>query len=399
MLDSIRRPGDINVDYLGRTVDVGGRITSVRSHGAVCFVDLTWDGQTIQIVANGDLKARRLDLAIVRASVVMTGDRVELRLVEILDLQAPVDRVSAGLQPLRNAGKGTALRTRAILESAARGELEGRGFIPVRSPGIVGDWVRGQTGAFELTYYGNAAFLTISNMLCHQMLLGSGFSRVYELGPIYREEHPSSRHRLAEFTILDIGMSFAGIDQLFQVVEATLDAICVAVAAFRPDILVPDVPSPIPRIEHAELLGAAGLEATSGSQLPVAARRWLAEEFPGFVWVVGFPEHTRPFFVRAVDGTCVDGQLWYQGRIYLAAGGERETNLDEIRRRIKSEGKDIGQYDFFMEHLGAGLPPSVGIGMGIERFLAAVITGAAVDYAAFPHLVGRSGQRAFGGPQ
>ncbi|MGH3868848.1 MAG: dCTP deaminase [Pseudonocardiaceae bacterium] len=32
--------------------------------------------------------------------------------------------------------------------------------------------------------------------------------------------------------------------------------------------------------------------------------------------------------------TCVDAQLWYRGKTYLAAGGERETSPDEIVRRI-----------------------------------------------------------------
>ncbi len=248
----------------------------------------------------------------------------------------------------------------------------------------MGDWVEGQTGAFEVEYYRSTAFLTISNMLAHQMLLGAGLSQIYEIGPIYRAEHPQNRRRLSEFTMVDLSRSFVDLPDLLADVEGIMRAVLT---------VMPQAPSldedAFPQITHADVLRAVGLDHTAGSQLPAMARHYLAATFPAFVWVTGFPERTRPFFVRSENGECIDAQLWYRGVIYLAAGGERETSVDEMQRRIMAEGKDPERYEFFLKYLRSSLPRSVGMGFGLERLLGVLTSTAAAGFSSFPTPIGR----------
>lgn len=371
----------------GSPVIVGGRVRGVRDLGAVTFWVLAWDGAEVQVVAHGIHNVRRQDIVEISGTVTVHDGRAEISLDQVLRHQRAQDRQPAAGMHLLEPNVVPTLRLRSEAEMAIRYSLEQLEYIPVRSPGIVGDWVEGQTGAFEIDYYRRRAHLTISNMLAHQLLLGAGFSKIYEIGPIYRAEHPPNRRRLAEFTMVDMSRSFADLSDLLadveKVMRATMDVLHTSGASLAP---VED--AAFPTISYSEVLRRSNLDHTTGSQLPSKARDFLTETFPGFVWVTHFPEHTRPFFVRADEGICIDAQLWYGGVIYLAAGGERETSIDEMVRRIESEGKDPVRYEFFLRYLRSSLPRSTGMGFGLERLLGAVTGASASDYAAFPAPIG-----------
>lgn len=65
-----------------------------------------------------------------------------------------------------------------------------------------------QTGAFGVKFYDDDCFLSISNMMYHEIMMVNGFSKVYEFLKCFRKEIPSSKHRLAEFTMLVICMAY-----------------------------------------------------------------------------------------------------------------------------------------------------------------------------------------------
>ncbi len=49
------------------------------------------------------------------------------------------------------------------------------------------------------------------------------------------------------------------------------------------------------------------------------------------------------------------------------SGGEREFQLERVLARIRSNGEDPGAYGWYLEMLGEGVPPSAGLGIGVER--------------------------------
>lgn len=69
MSGRVIRPADVFTTTRGRSVVVGGRITAVRPHGALCFWDLTWDGSTLQLVGPKSMPLRRLDVVTVQGVV------------------------------------------------------------------------------------------------------------------------------------------------------------------------------------------------------------------------------------------------------------------------------------------------------------------------------------------
>ncbi len=283
-----------------------------------------------------------------------------------------------------------ALRVRTLINSAINEFYLGRGFTPVQSPAIVGNWAESRTGAFPVKFYDESAYLTISRMIHHQIIQSLGYGNIYEVGQLFRTSDKTSRKKLAEFTNIIIGVTNGTAEDLIRNFTQMIEHFhtCIKNADIKylkfPDRIV------FNHITYAELLERAGVTSITGHQLPKQVRCYLDAQFESFVWVTGFPEHTRPFFVKSVNGTCDDCQLWFKGRNFLAAGGVRETDYDVICSKINKEGKELSRYDFYLNAVRMGLPPVANLDLGIERFLANFFEDCnPADFTFFPRYEGR----------
>ena len=386
---------DVSTLPTGTRICVRGRVLRVRRLARIGFAILHDQGAKLQVTLEGPLLASQVSRGDVLAVSGCTGRysgtlEVYAESVDVLARPTSSDSPGEILHDALDETRLEALCARAVVSAKIHEFFAERGFLPVQSPTLVDGWVVGQTSAFAVSFYEEPCYLAISNMLHHQAVLASGFSRIYELGKLFRQERPSSPHRLAEFTILDIGMAYSSIQELIMVTEDLIASIHEAVARLNlKRFSIPDGVS-FETVEYSDVLAAAGLRRTTGSQLPSKAKRWLQDQYESFVWVRGFHQSTRPFFVRSAEERCFDAQLWYRGKQYVASGGEREVWPDVATRKIRDEMKSPDDYGFYLSTLRAGAPPMAGIGMGLERFLAAWIgPSRAADFTAFPRYSGR----------
>ena len=256
-----------------------------------------------------------------------------------------------------------------------------KGFIPVVSPIIVGPWVEGKTNTFKVDYYGTDKYLTLNNMLYHQVMLISGYQRIYELSTIFRQDPSSAKDRLSEFMSLDISASFVDSSQMMSLVE---ECILYIVNHLQQYDVTLKGPVHFDRISYSQLMRSSGVTSHSGAQIPSAARQYLNDHYDSFVWLYGFPEDKRRFFVKSTDGKCLDYQLWYKGDHQLASGGERETDIQRIEEKILNEGKRIENYGEMLDYFRGPVPPMAEIGFGIDRFLLDIIPDSVItDFVAF----------------
>lgn len=261
--------------------------------------------------------------------------------------------------------------------------MRGKGFLPVISPTIVGNWVEGKTNSFSVDYYGARKYLTLNSMLYHQIMLISGYNKIYEFSKVFRQDAGSPKDRLSEFVSLDISMSNTDKYEMIQLIEEMIQDI-MSVLSADPALKIKGAAS-FDRISYEELIHKAGCRSISGAQLSAEARRFLNDHYDSFVWVCGFQEEKRRFFVKSTHGICEDYQLWFQGKHQIAAGGERENNLAVIKRKIDQEGKNIAKYEGMLRYYESGVPPMCEIGFGLDRFLLDITQGSDItDYVAFP---------------
>ncbi|NLX49931.1 MAG: aspartate--tRNA(Asn) ligase [Methanospirillum sp.] len=269
----------------------------------------------------------------------------------------------------------------AVLHEVAR-FLHRHEFVQITTPKIVAAATEGGTELFPIAYFEKEAFLNQSPQLYKQMMMGAGFEKVFEIGPIFRaEEHNTTRH-LNEATSIDVEASFADQEDVMHLLEDLVSSCYGHVAATCADALGRggfeplDVPrTPFPRLPYTEAIeiAADGIEEPIGfgDDLSPAAERAIGEEMGGHYFVVDWPTAIRPYYAMPYDddpSLCRAFDLMHP-RMELSSGAQRVHDHEMLERQLVAKGLDPASFEFYLRPFRYGMPPHAGWGLGVERFV------------------------------
>jgi lysyl-tRNA synthetase class 2 len=315
---------------------------------------------------------------------------------------------------------------RTAIVKHIRAFLDGRDFMEVETPMM--QPIPGGATARPFVTHHNALdmpmYLRIAPELYLKRLVVGGFERVYEINRNFRNEGLSTRHN-PEFTMLELYWAYADYRQLMTLVEEVMTSLADAVLGSRQlryqgrDY---DLGKPFARItiEESLLQHNPGFDAAYLRDVPYL-RQWVEKvggkhspsDGAGKLQVEIFDqtvEHTLldPTFVYAYPAEVsplsrandADPFLTDRFEFFLAgrelANGFSELNDPEdqaARFRAQVERKDAGDeeamfYDAdYIRALEYGLPPTAGLGIGIDRLVMFLTDQAAIrDVLLFPHV-------------
>ncbi len=393
--------------HLNQRVRLQGWVHAVRAHGNVSFIVLRDRSGTVQTVLG-----RRLERPLSPESVVELlgtvvpeprapqGCEVHLDALEVvqspqgtppLELNKPLDALGVRLETLLDH-RVLSLRHPEIhpvfaLQSeiiwAFREFLRGEGFCEIHTPKLSATGTEGGTALFPVQYFERTAYLAQSPQFYKQMLVGAGYERVYEVGPVFRaESHNTSRH-LNEYTSLDVELGFiAGLDDLLELESRLLQAVFTHAAgrcaeAFEAlGVPIPRVPERIPRYTLAE--AAAALKKAYGKtvdgDLDTEAERLLCdiamkEHGSEFAFVTRYPREVRPMYAQPDPqdpALTASFDLLYRG-LEITTGGQRIHDPALLEASIRGRGLDPAAFEFYLETFRIGMPPHGGFAIGAER--------------------------------
>ena len=406
---------------------VAGRLHARRGQGKMAFLDLDDRSGRLQLQARRDVlgeeemdRLLELDLGDLVGidGAVFCSRRGELSLrveaVTVLakSLRPPPDKHHGladvetryrrrELDLLGNPGTRELFLARARIVAGVRRYLDDHGFVEVETPVL--QPLYGGALARPFTTHHNALdrelYLRIATELYLKRLIVGGLERVYELGKDFRNEGVSYKHN-PEFTMVEWYEAYADYADQMRRVEELLPLLARA-AEYEGEI---DFAPPYRRVAlhdaireatgvdireaaDAKALGAAIREAGVG--IPTADLTWpqLVDDLfskavePTLVqptFVVDYPKELSPF---AKDHRSEPGLV---ERFEAFAGGMEFANAftelndpDEQRERFEAQvrfaaaGDEEAQpYDeVFVQALEQGMPPTGGIGVGIDRLV------------------------------
>lgn len=262
--------------------------------------------------------------------------------------------------------------------------LNGQGFTELLPPiiGPVAD--PGTRGAKQATinYYGREYKVMSSAILYKQMMVAS-LGRIYFFSPNVRleplETAATGRH-LVEFVQVDIEEAGASLedamrraeDLVAHVLEFAKGRLGEELATF--DRKLNGGLSPFQRISYDEaldLLSKEGREIPYGVEIPWDAEEFLSRRFSEPFFIRDYPRGARGFYDRedpARPGILRDFDLLYpEGYGEAISGAEREYEYPKVIARLRETGENPSKYEWYLDMLREGIPPSAGFGIGVER--------------------------------
>jgi lysyl-tRNA synthetase, class II len=410
---------------------VAGRLAARRGQGKMAFLDLVDRSGRIQLQARVDElgpegmeRLLSLDLGdlIGVDGVAFVSKRGELTLrVEDFTLLAkslrPPPEKHHGLTDVETRFRRRELDlianedvrdlfiTRARVISAVRRFLDAEGFIEVETPVL--QPLYGGALARPFTTHHNALnrefYLRIATELYLKRLIVGGLERVYELGKDFRNEGVDTTHN-PEFTMLEWYEAYADYEDIASRCERLIAYVASEIGYDGPIDLAPpwrrerlpqaildrtgiDIMALPDRDRLAAAMRQHGLSVPSDDTWPQLVDELLSKHVePTLVeptFLLDYPVSLSPFAKRhrSIPGL-VERFEAYIGGLEVANAFTELNDPDEQRRRFEEQralaglGDDETQpYDEgFLEALEQGMPPTGGIGIGIDR-LVMVLTG------------------------
>ncbi len=289
---------------------------------------------------------------------------------------------------LRKEEKKKVFQIRDLLLEGVREFFDKEDFIEVHTPKIVAAGAEGGATLFELDYYGDEAFLAQSPQLYKQMLMGSGFERVFEIGPAYRAEDFATVRHTSEFISLDFEISF--IESSADIMDMTSYMIIYAFEYVKKEgddllddlgveLKVPDHPfKKIPYRECISILEDMGHEWEGepdiGTEEEKILGKYVEEQFDTeFFFITEFPTQVKKntFYAMRKEydpSLTTYFDLEYKGQ-ELVSGGQREHRYSILVEQMEEVGLEEGDFESYLKPFKYGMPPHGGIGLGIDRLL------------------------------
>ncbi len=420
----------------GETEDryrIAGRLAARRGQGGAAFLDLVDRSGRMQLHARADVlgedefaRLTALDLGdllgadgtIVRTRRGELSLRVEGFQVLAKSLRPPPDKHHGltdtetrlrqrELDLLANEQTRALFIDRAAIVAAVRSYLDEHGFIEVETPVL--QPLYGGALARPFTTHHNALdrklYLRIATELYLKRCMVGGLERVYELGKDFRNEGLSPKHN-PEFTVVEFYEAYADYEDEARRTEELVGRVAERVRyAGELDFTAPwrrlTLREAISSYTGVDMLAhrdrdalADAIAAAGGLGINVEDRTWaqlvddllskhVEPQLMSPTFIFDYPIELSPFAkVHRREPGLAERWEAYAGGIEIANAFTELNDPDEQRRRFSDQAaqraagdEDAQPYDeSFIEALEHGMPPTGGVGLGIDR-LTMLLTG------------------------
>ena len=398
-------------DNVNQTVQINGWVYNSRCSGKIGFLMLRDGFDIVQCIISindvGEDKFNEFKTYTQESSIRIVGEVVkndrapggyELIIQDIslyhLSVDYPITPKEHGTDFLmnnrhlwlRSKRQQAILKIRHQIIKATRDFFDSNEFTLVDTPIFTPNAAEGTTTLFETEYFGQMAYLSQTGQLYGEAS-AMAFGRHYNFGPTFRSEKSKTRRHLTEFWMVEPEIAFCDIDEnilwaeklIKYIVQEVLDNNKNELKVLNRDtetlsaLLNQDFPK-MSYTECIEKLNKDGFDIKWGDDFGSPEETHIAKGFDCPVVVHRFPSAIKAFYMKhdPNNDKVVLGMdiLAPEGYGEIVGGSEREINLDVLLGRIKNEGLNKDDYEWYLDLRKYGSVPHSGFGMGIERVVA-----------------------------
>jgi asparaginyl-tRNA synthetase len=334
---------------------------------------------------------------------------------------------------------GSVARARSAMSMATHQFFQELGFLYVHTPIITASDCEGAGEMFQVTtlvpetneaakipvdektklvnyskdFFGKKASLTVSGQLAIENY-ACALTNVYNFGPTFRAENSNTIRHLAEFWMIEPEICFAGLEELFVLIEGYIK-FCIDYALTnigddleyfngvykrnnkqKPDANFADLieylkgirDSPFRRMTYTDAVDyLIGVESRKehkfdispywGLDLSSEHERYICEKLvKGPVFLYNYPREFKAFYMKLNDDkkTVQNTDLLLPFIGEVVGGSVREERLEVLIEKYKDFKLPADDYKEYTDLRRFGSVPHAGFGVGFERLLM-LITG------------------------
>ena len=414
-------------------VKMAGRIMAIRGHGKTCFMDMQDKTGRIQVYVRKDVIGEEnyalIKLMDIGDTVGITGTAFRTHMGELSIKANSVEMLSKSLRPLPEKWHGlkdveTRYRQRYVdlivnpevrdtfvkrsqIIRSVREVLDSHDFLEVETPIL--NTIAGGAAARPFISYHDAldmqVYMRIAPELYLKRLIVGGMDRVYEMGRVFRNEGIDNRHN-PEFTSVEIYQAFADyrdmMDLTEEVVVKTAEKV-LGTTTINYEGTTIELASPWKRMSMIEAVKEySGKDFTDVTDLEEA--RAIAKELnvaiePSFgigkiinacfeeyvedkliqpTFITGHPKEISPLAKSNPENPEITDR--FEAYIYgreICNGftelndpiDQKERFLKQVEERANGDEEANMMDEDFVNALEYGLPPTGGLGIGIDRLV------------------------------
>lgn len=430
---------------------LAGRVMSLRAHGKASFAHLADEAGRIQVYAKVDIlgdEAYRLFGSLDLGDVIgVEGELFRTRRGEVTLEIHRFTLLAKSLRPLPEKWHGLkdvdqryrrryldlivspgvrdVFVTRSRIIQAIRRFLTTRGFLEVETPSL--HPIAGGANARPFVTYHNALdmnlYLRIAPELYLKRLIVGGFDKVFEIGKNFRNEGISIKHN-PEYTSMEVYQAYADYHDMMRLTEELMAYVAMEVLGTTKITYQGteiDLTPPWPRVPMLEAIKEhAGIDLaaiTNDDELREVARsrgviveagtnrgKIIDELFEKFVepklvqpvFIVDYPVEVSPLAKRKASDPSLTDRFEPFINTWEVANGFSELNdpidqrqrfLAQLANRQAGDEEAHMMDEDFVQALEYGMPPTGGLGIGIDRWVMLLTDSPSIrDVIFFPHM-------------
>ncbi len=252
---------ELDESYIGKNVKIAGWLQNYRDHGGVLFLDVRDHYGVMQVVINENNKEllefaehinkestltiegtiRKRDEETINEKI-STGT-IELVADKIEVLTKPLESLPFEIYPEKDIKEDIRLKYRFLdlrrerlhnniifrseVIKYARSLMESLGFMEIQTPILTASSPEGARDFIvpSRKYPGKFYALPQAPQIFKQLLMVSGFDKYFQIAPCFRDEDARADRTAGEFYQLDLEMSFATAEDVYEVGEKVLSSI------------------------------------------------------------------------------------------------------------------------------------------------------------------------------
>jgi len=283
---------------------------------------------------------------------------------------------------LRSYKSTNVMKVKANVLRAAREWFFENDFYETTPPILTGSACEGGATLFSLKYFDQTAYLSQSVQLYLEALIYS-LEKVYAITPSFRAEKMRTKRHINEFWHIEGEEAFVDFkgnmeiqeELVAYIVQYVLDNNKVELKELGRDVsILETVKAPFKKITYEEAINTLnenGFNLKWDDDMKTEEERALSNIIGEAFFVTMYPSHHKPFYVKINEEDpkwCFSADLMApEGFGEIITGGQREDVLDTLVRRIKEEGWDEKDYEWYIDLRKYGSVFHSGFGLGAER--------------------------------